>query len=107
MKTESIPGKLSGGKKKAKAERKAPPEREKVKAMRTHYITMREASLMIVDCFNKCRVKYHNNKNKERVEIEFEDPDTLDIIEVIIENGMYESITITTDEAIDEYLIKE
>lgn len=62
---------------------------------------------MIADCFSKCRVKYHNNKRRERVEIEFEDPDTLDIIEVIIENGMYESITITTDNAIDEYLIKE
>lgn len=62
---------------------------------------------MIADCFSKCKVKYHNNKNKERVEIEFEDHDTLDIIEVIIENGMYESITITTNEAIEEYLIKE
>jgi len=77
------------------------------KVMKTHYITMREASLMLADCFSKCRIKYHNNKRKERVEIEFEDPDTLDIIEVIIENGMYESITITTDNAIDEYLIKE
>lgn len=62
---------------------------------------------MVADCFSKCRIKYHNNKRKERVEIEFEDHDTLDIIEVIIENGMYESITITTNNAIDEYLIKE
>jgi hypothetical protein len=82
-------------------------KKEEEKTMRTHYITMREASLMIADCFSKCRVKYHNNKRKERVEIEFEDPDTLDIIEVIIENGLYESITITTDEAIDEYLVRE
>lgn len=75
--------------------------------MRTHYITMMEATYITLNCFNRCKVKYHNNKNRERVEIDFEDPDTLDTIEVIIKNGVYESITITSYEAIDKYLIKE